>query len=157
MAGKDRKVSPRNAENPPCAPRRIFKCYTIFMSFIWRYVEWPPVGRIRRERPVCCSKAPPEFARYVEWYPVRPNRIPFNRAFRPVGLRPLRGRNGTQAVPYNINAHEAFIQVRKNVTGLYPGVPDITPARCATPRLAAKNRSPPVWKAPGIFGEIRKC
>lgn len=42
--------------------------------------------------------------------------------------------NGTQAVPYDINAQEAFIQVRRNVTGHPTGVPDITSARCAIVR-----------------------
>ena len=47
-----------------------------------------------------CRSAPPLLiAGYVEWYPVRPPRpiqpgIPFR------WMVPLRGRNGTQAVPY---------------------------------------------------------
>ena len=69
-----------------------------------------------------CAVLPssPAFEWYVEWHPVRPNRVPFNRAFRPVGLWPLRGRNGTQAVPYDINAQEAFVQVGINITGHCP-------------------------------------
>ena len=53
------------------------------------------------------------------------------RVLQSVGLWPLRGRNGTQAVPYDINAQEAYIQVRKNVIGLYTGGPDHISAWCA--------------------------
>ena len=40
---------------------------------------------------------------FVEWHHVRPTRIPFIRTFRSVGLQPLRGGNGTQAVPYKMD------------------------------------------------------
>ena len=49
---------------------------------------------------MCRSTQPPYISKSVEWHHVRPNRIPFVQAFRSVGLWPLRGWNGTQAVPY---------------------------------------------------------
>ena len=79
-------------------------------------------------------------------FPVGTNRIPFNREFRPVGWVPLRGWNGTQAVPYGTNAQEAFIQVRRNVTGHRPGAPDDTPARCAIVR----GHCPPNYNFPSV-------
>ena len=51
---------------------------------------------------MCRSAPPPFISKFVEWNHVRPNRIPFIRAFLSVGLWPLRGRNGTQAVPYEM-------------------------------------------------------
>ena len=55
------------------------------------------------ERPVCRSAPPPFMVGFVEWHHVRPTRIPFIRTFRSVGLQPLRGGNGTQAVPYKMD------------------------------------------------------
>ena len=48
--------------------------------------------------------------------------------------------DGTAHRPFPAQTHMVpFIQVRKIVTGLYPGVPDHTPARCAIVRRDSRQ------------------
>ena len=65
---------------------------------------------------MCRSKAPLVLTLFVEWYPVRPNRVPFNRAFRLIGLWTLRVGNGTQAVPYGFAQHPIHRQITSCLT-----------------------------------------
>ena len=67
---------------------------------------------------MCRSTTPLVLTLFVEWYPVRTNRVPFNRAFRLIGLWPLRGRNGTQAVPYGFAQHPTHRQIPSSLTAV---------------------------------------